>query len=1053
MSELALKRIAKEKKERTGKLDLSECGLKIAPEQIFDFVRLQTLDLSFNQISDISFLTKLTSLETLELNGNRIRDYSPLEKLTRLESIDLRGNKIDNISFLQKLRSLRVLYLSGNQINNIRCLEEITSLEVLNLRGNQVKDVRFLEKLTSLKKLDLRGNEVIETKFLEELTKLESLDLRANQIRDIGFLQKLTALEELNLSDNQISNIGFLLDLRNLQRFDLSGNKISNTRFLENLTSLKKLDLHGNQITDISFLSKLTTLQSLDLSNNQISDIKFLEKLTCLEALNLRGNQISDIGFVEKLVSLLSLDLRSNQVTDISALTENLRVGRKIDMGEYSEYCGEGLLLYNNPIAKPPLEILKQGNEAILAYFESLEKAEKEGNQLYRLNEIKLLLVGEGAAGKTSLLKQLKGLKFKNDESKTHGINIEGIKLDELPVFEEYQNLKDVTLNVWDFGGQEIMHASHQIFLTNRSIYIYVLDSRTDARKDYWLHHIERFGDDSPALVAINKVDKNPVFDLERSSLNKKYPFIENRFHRISCREGTGLEDFKRQLAELIPKTKLFQTHVAESWIRVKEALEKATDDDRYIGEPKFIAICEANGIDKERERKTLLRFLHDLGIVFHFENLRLQGFYVLDPLWVTVGIYRIINSYAIKDGILEEGQLAFILNEEDQKKEEYSANREDWVYNSKEQVNLLDIMEEFELLYRIEKQKYLVPDLLPKEPEELMEAPDEALHFILIYDFLTQSLYNRLIVQMREDIRDYERISGVQSFFENKVCEAKALVNLDLDKKRIDIQIWGEEKRQYLTIIRDKLEKIHSSFSSLQVERNLPVPGYKDLLVDFDELVGLERMGEREYLLGKIGRRFSISEDFLDKVTSIQERMEQDEKSIKRHELYGSGDIVIDNRQTIQAYGGNAEATNKNKIKTEQKVEVSVQIQNIQTLKDEASLITEAMEKQKERLLKKLSPEEVEDAEEDLATIQESLTNIEEAEKNNEKPDNKIARRFGQVFKDFEDEESPIRKTLKSLRRGKDYAVNLARTYNKVAENLGMPSVPPLALDVIEKL
>lgn len=605
------------------------------------------------------------------------------------------------------------------------------------------------------------------------------------------------------------------------------------------------------------------------------------------------------------------------------------------------------------------------------------------------------------------------------------------------------------------------MHASHQIFMTNRSIYVYVLDSRTDARKDYWLHHIERFGGESPALVAINKVDKNPVFDVERSSINKKYPFVENRFHRISCQAGTGLEDLKRQIAELIPKTKLFQTQVAESWIKVKQALEKATDDERYIGEKEFKAICETEGIEKELERKTLLRFLHDLGIVFHFENLRLKGFYVLDPLWVTVGIYRIINSYAIKDGILEEGQLAYILNEEDQKKEEYSANREDWTYNTHERVNLLDIMEEFELLYHIEKKKYLVPDLLPKEPKELLEAPEDALHFILLYDFLTQSLYNRLIVQMKDDIHDYERISGVQAFFENKVCEARALVNLDLDKKRIDIQVWGEEKRQYLTIIRDKLEKIHSAFSGLKVERKLPVPGFDETLVDFDELVGLERMGETTHVIGKIRKRFSISEDFLDKVVSRVDRVQGLRRERKEDEGFKNVNFgprieispQINVNPTIQ--GGNVETkvTTKAEAKAENKVDIAIQIQNIQHLKDEASLITDAVEKQKGRLLKKLSAEEVEDAEEDLATIQKSLEKIEESEKNNQKPDNITARRFGQIFKDFQDEESPIRKTLKSLRRGKDYAVNLARTYNKVAENIGMPSVPPLALDVIEKL
>ena len=34
-------------------------------------------------------------------------------------------------------------------------------------------------------------------------------------------------------------------------------------------------------------------------------------------------------------------------------------------------------------------------------------------------------------------------------------------------------------LNVWDFGGQEILHSTHQFFLTERSLYILVLEPRT----------------------------------------------------------------------------------------------------------------------------------------------------------------------------------------------------------------------------------------------------------------------------------------------------------------------------------------------------------------------------------------------------------------------------------------------------------------------------------------------------------------------------------------------------------------------------------------------
>ena len=71
-----------------------------------------------------------------------------------------------------------------------------------------------------------------------------------------------------------------------------------------------------------------------------------------------------------------------------------------------------------------------------------------------------------------------------------------------------------VRLNIWDFGGQEIMHATHQFFLTQRSLYLLVLNGREggeDADADYWLRLIDSFGAESPVIVVLNKIKAHPV--------------------------------------------------------------------------------------------------------------------------------------------------------------------------------------------------------------------------------------------------------------------------------------------------------------------------------------------------------------------------------------------------------------------------------------------------------------------------------------------------------------------------------------------------------------
>ncbi|MCB0841394.1 MAG: GTP-binding protein, partial [Bacteroidetes bacterium] len=442
------------------------------------------------------------------------------------------------------------------------------------------------------------------------------------------------------------------------------------------------------------------------------------------------------------LAQLQSLDLRNNQISDIRPLIPLIKNGRTVKF----DYSTDGINLRDNPLTNPPLEIAKQGNEAILTYFASLKKG-----KTITLKEIKILLIGEGMAGKTSLLKQIKGLPFSKHESQTHGINIEPLILGEQTPFQSYHEVADVKGRFWDFGGQEIMHASHQFFMTRRAVYILLLDSRTDAKKEYWLQHIHTYGgDNSPLFVVINKIDENKSYSIEQRTLNQKYPLIENRFYRISCKNGEGLEQLFKDIAEVIPETELFGTKVREEWVFIKDQLEAATEEDNYLDETRFRTICVENKVTDKIEQETLLNFLHELGIVLHFKNLELQNFYVLDPHWLTVGVYKIINSHEVPDGILKEGQLDFILNEEETKKEEYDpAGEREFTYNAQEQLYLVKVMEEFELLYKFADQTYLVPDLLPKEPKEevsLNETDEAHIHFILEYDFLPNSIISRFI-------------------------------------------------------------------------------------------------------------------------------------------------------------------------------------------------------------------------------------------------------------------------------------------------------------------
>jgi len=75
-----------------------------------------------------------------------------------------------------------------------------------------------------------------------------------------------------------------------------------------------------------------------------------------------------------------------------------------------------------------------------------------------------------------------------------------------------------VKLHVWDFWGQEIMAlATHQFFLTRRSLYFLVLNGR-EGGEDYDAGLLAKpdrsFAEDSPVIVVMNKMGQHR-FDLD----------------------------------------------------------------------------------------------------------------------------------------------------------------------------------------------------------------------------------------------------------------------------------------------------------------------------------------------------------------------------------------------------------------------------------------------------------------------------------------------------------------------------------------------------------
>lgn len=104
------------------------------------FKNLESLDLSFHAITDITPLAGLKKLTSLSLGGNPVADLAPLAALTNLKVLTLTGCAARDYSPLAKLVNLNFLMLDHAAITDVSPLASLTNLTHLYLADCPIDD-------------------------------------------------------------------------------------------------------------------------------------------------------------------------------------------------------------------------------------------------------------------------------------------------------------------------------------------------------------------------------------------------------------------------------------------------------------------------------------------------------------------------------------------------------------------------------------------------------------------------------------------------------------------------------------------------------------------------------------------------------------------------------------------------------------------------------------------------------------------------------------------------------------------------------------------------
>jgi internalin A len=792
---VARERIEKARKEQSIVLDLSGLGLTELPGelgQLGQLAKLRMLILNNNHLTHIpQWVSQLTELQDLYINNNHLTHVPDwIGQLAQLHTLSLYNNQLTHVpEALGQLTQLQRLYLSGNHLTHVPdWIGQLAQLHTLSLYNNQLTHVpEALGQLTQLQRLDLFSNQLTHVpECIGQLTQLRKITLSFNQLTSVPeVLGQLTQLQDLVLSFNQLTSV---------------------PEVLGQLTQLEQLSLSGNQLTHVpEWIGQLTQLQELHLANNQLTSVpEWIGQLTQLQELNLSNNQL--IGLPEslkKVASLKELYLHGNE-----------------QLGLPAEVLGPDQSAVFSNRAQPATP------SSILDYYFRTRGGRRP------LNEAKLILVGRGGVGKTSLVNRLVRDHFERDERKTEGIQI-----------TEWQRLlngnEQIRLNIWDFGGQEIMHATHQFFLTQRSLYLLVLNGREDREDtdaEYWLKLIESFGGGSPVIVVLNKFKEHP-FDLNRNALQRKYPGIR-KFVQTDCQEKIGIDELCKAIDRETDRLEHLRDAFPASWFEIKDRLSRM--DKNYLGFEEYRAFCQEYGETDQAAQEDLAGYLHQLGIVLNYkDDPRLQDTHVLNPHWVTTGIYKILNSdlLARQKGEIHLNDLAEILDPV-----EYPRYMRRFIF---------DLMKKFDLCFTFPNDEchYLVPELLDKqEPDDVAAfEPAACLNFQYHYPILPEGLLPRFIVRTHHRSEQLPRWrTGVILTFEGN----KALVRADIQDRKVFISVSGSVagRRRLLAVIRSEFEQIHRDIRHLQPQEMVPLPEHPDVVVAYRKLQVMEEKGVKEF-------------------------------------------------------------------------------------------------------------------------------------------------------------------------------------------------------------
>ena len=644
----------------------------------------------------------------------------------------------------------------------------------------------------------------------------------------VQLLQIMTAIRSLQYQTHK-------LDLSK-NRFQQSGHRLSDVWRIVAEKEIEFLDLsyiEGGLGEVVLPAAQLQSLRFLYLYNSGITSVRIEGgDLPNLEILHLGENRLTTFSLPRGFAKLRRLRLENNQLTHFElADFEGLKSLR-------------ALYLQGNKIGND-LQALFEEKQNCLNEFRTYYEDSKTTGSGHN-NEVKVILIGNGSVGKTHIAKRLEdpdNYVHTEAHESTHAIELRRRELEVEDIFaddEDSEMDSRLMLNIWDFGGQDIYHATHRMFMQTNSLFLLVWDSENEKKPhhvykevkykneklDYWLEYATCFGKESPILVVQNKIDDTRHFqameNVRKRSLEEEYQNIR-QFLEVSAKTGEGIYGLEDEILKIFNRDpKLLEAfkkrELPNGWLDVRSRIraEQAKNEkgEETISLEIFREWCEQAKVGSSWE--TILTFLHNTGALFHRKPY-FSGKIILNQAWAIEAVYKVFDK---------ENRRVYETLKKEKGTLDYRLMRQIWrrgVYTDDERALFLDFMLSCELCFEttpkdenrysipFKERTFVVPQFLPQKMteayrEEVIAKLSLTETHKIQYRFLPPVFIQRFIVQTKE----LAPVKGerYQQDIVLRYGNSFALVSADLAANLLTIR-YQDSTVDWVQIIQEQMEVI----------------------------------------------------------------------------------------------------------------------------------------------------------------------------------------------------------------------------------------------------